>query len=445
MESLKKKFFEKAQPVQETVRKLRKEHGDVELGTVTIEKVLSGMKGVVSLLTLTSKLDPVKGISFKGYSIPDLKEKLPSLKPDDEPLPEGLFYLMLIGELPSEQDVKDLSSEWSFRSHVPLHVFDVINSFPKNTHPMTQFSAAILAMSTDSRFRQAYEKGMHKKDYWDASYEGVMDLIARLPRIAAYIYRRTYHNDDHIEWNPHLDWAGNFAHMMGYNNDEVQRLFRLYLTIHSDHEGGNVSAHTTHLVGSALSSPYLALSAGMNGLAGPLHGLANQEVVKWIKAMLDELGTQEPTKEQLEKYVEDTLQSGKVVPGYGHAVLRAPDPRFIVQREFALKYFPDDPFFNVVNNLFEVVPPILGSIAKIKNPWPNVDAISGSLLQHYGIKEYAFYTVLFGVSRALGVLASLIWDRALGLPIERPKSQNIAFFKDKAGLELTESEKKELL
>jgi citrate synthase len=194
------------------------------------------------------------------------------------------------------------------------------------------------------------------------------------------------------------------------------------MTIHSDHEGGNVSAHTTHLVGSALSDPYLSYAAGMTGLAGPLHGLANQEVIKWIFELQEQIGTKSPTKDQIAQYVKKTLKEGKVVPGYGHAVLRKTDPRFSAQMNFSKKHMPDDPLVQTVWNIYEVVPPILKSLGKIKNPWPNVDAHSGALLVHYGLVEYEFYTVLFAVSRALGVLASLCWDRALNFPLERPKS-----------------------
>jgi citrate synthase len=210
--------------------------------------------------------------------------------------------------------------------------------------------------------------------------------------------------------------------MMGFEDDGLKRLMRIYMTIHTDHEGGNVSAHTTKLVGSALSDPYLSFAAAMNGLAGPLHGLANQEVIKWVYGMLEEIGTDTPTSEQIKKYCEDTLASGRVIPGYGHAVLRKTDPRYMAQREFALKYLPEDKLFATINHLYEVVPEVLKATGKVANPWPNVDAHSGTLLIHYGLKEYDFYTVLFGVSRALGVLASLVWDRYLGLPLERPKS-----------------------
>jgi citrate synthase len=279
-----------------------------------------------------------------------------------------------------------------------------------------------MALQTESLFAKAYADGINKKEYWSYVYEDTMNLIARLPRIAAYIYRRKYRNGDHIQPNGMLDWAANFAHMLGFEDEGFRELMRLYLTIHADHEGGNVSAHTTHLVGSALSDPYLSFAAGMNGLAGPLHGLANQEVIRWIEEMNQELNTDNPDKEQIAAYVQKTLTQGKVVPGYGHAVLRKTDPRFTAQMEFAKKYCADNPLVQTVWKVYEVVPPILQSTGKIKNPWPNVDAHSGALLKHYGLVEEDFYTVMFGVSRALGVLASLCWDRVYGFPIERPKS-----------------------
>jgi len=435
MEQLKKKFIESALPQAAEVKNLLANHSDVVLGQYTIGQVISGMKGMTGLLTVTSKLDPEEGIRFRGYSIPELQEKLPRMNPDGEPLPEGLFHLMLIGELPSKEDVDYLSGDWQKRSYVPKHVFDVIDSMPMTTNPMTALSLAILSMATESKFQKAHQSGLNKKDYWDTTYEDSMNLIARLPRIASYIYRRLYHKNQHIEPDPYLDWAGNLAHMMGYESEDVKRLMRLYMLIHADHEGGNVSAHTTHLVASALSNAYLSYAAGMTGLAGPLHGYANQEVLSWISNMIKEIGEGDiPSKDKIISYIYQTLDDGKVVPGYGHAVLRKTDPRFTVLQEFAHKYTKDDPMIRVVDSLYEVVPPILGSVGKIKNPWPNVDAYSGCILNHYGIKEYGFYTVLFGVSRALGVLAQLIWDRAYNLPIERPSSHTLEWFKNKAGI-----------
>ena len=419
---IKDRFKERADQMAAEIKSLLKEHGNKKIGEVTLSQVYQGMRGITGLVTETSLLDAQEGIRFRGYSIPELQEKLPKVPGGSEPLPEGLFYLMLVGSLPGEEDVAHLTSVWQRRSHVPNHVFASIEALPVSTHPMTQFVVAIMSLQTESHFSKKYAMGMNKKDYWEAVFDDSMDLIARLPRIAAYIYRRKYKNGEHIQPNGLLDWAGNLAHMMGYENEEFKELMRLYMTIHADHEGGNVSAHTTHLVGSALSDPYLSFAAGMNGLAGPLHGLANQEVIKWIYEMREHLGSELPSKEQIADYVKKTLSEGKVVPGYGHAVLRKTDPRFTAQMEFGKKHMADDPLVQTVWNIYDTVPPILQSLGKIKNPWPNVDAHSGALLVHYGMVEYEFYTVLFGVSRALGVLSSLCWSRALGFPIERPKS-----------------------
>ncbi|MBS1757840.1 MAG: citrate (Si)-synthase, eukaryotic [Bacteroidetes bacterium] len=419
---IKEKFKEKADKLSAEIKDMLKEHGTKKIGEVNLSQIYQGMRGITGLVTETSLLDAQDGIRFRGYSIPELQKQLPKAPGGNEPLPEGLFYLMLVNELPTEDDVQHLSSVLQRRSHVPNHVFASIEALPINAHPMTQFVVAIMALQTESLFAKNYAKGMNKKDYWEATFDDALDLIARLPRIAAYIYRRKYKAGEHIQPNGLLDWAGNFAHMMGYEDEGFKELMRLYMTIHADHEGGNVSAHTTHLVGSALSDPYLSFAAGMNGLAGPLHGLANQEVIKWIFELREQIGSDLPSKDQIAEYVKKTLSEGKVVPGYGHAVLRKTDPRFEAQMEFGKKHMPDDPLVQTVWNVYDAVPPILQSIAKIKNPWPNVDAHSGALLVHYGMKEYEFYTVLFGVSRALGVLASLCWDRALGMPLERPKS-----------------------
>lgn len=418
----KERFKAKADEVAAGIKDLIKEHGNKKIGEVTLSQIYQGMRGITGLVSETSLLDAQEGIRFRGYSIPELQERLPKAPKGTEPLPEGLFHLMLLGELPTDEDVHDLTANWQRRSHVPNHVFAAIEALPKDSHPMTQFVVAIMALQTESKFAERYAKGMNKKDYWEAVFDDSMDLIARLPRVAAYIYRRKYKDEDHIHPDGLLDWAGNFAHMLGYEDETFRELMRLYMTIHADHEGGNVSAHTTHLVGSALSDPYLSFAAGMNGLAGPLHGLANQEVIKWIMEMREELGVDLPSKAQIDAYVRKTLNEGKVVPGYGHAVLRKTDPRFTAQMAFGKKHMPDDPLVQTVWNIYDTVPPILQSLGKIKNPWPNVDAHSGALLVHYGLVEYEFYTVLFGVSRALGVLASLCWDRALGFPIERPKS-----------------------
>jgi citrate synthase len=422
MDKLKEIFAEKSQAHAKELKELVKEHGTLHVDDVNLDQVVGGMRDITSMLWEPSLLDAEEGIRFRGYSIPELKEKLPAASKGKEPLPEGLFWLMLTGTLPSKDDVKWLTEAWVRRAHVPEHVFKALDALPVDAHPMTQFSVGIMAMQNTSFFAQRYAMGMNKTEYWDATYEDTMNLIARLPRLAAYIYNRIYRNGAQTLPDISLDWGGNFAHMLGFEDDGFKEYMRLFLTIHADHEGGNASAHTTHLVGSTLSDPYLSLSAAMNALAGPLHGLANQEVIRWILKMVDTLGTSKPSREQISEYVKSTLASGRVIPGYGHAVLRKPDPRFMAQRQFAEDNVPDSDLVKIVWKIFDVVPPILTSLGKVKNPWPNVDAHSGALLIHYGMKEYNFYTVMFGVSRSLGVLAAQCWSRALALPLERPKS-----------------------
>ncbi|MCL4136848.1 UNVERIFIED_CONTAM: hypothetical protein GTU68_019775 [Idotea baltica] len=404
------------------MRAFIKKNGAKKVDEVVAGQVFGGMRGVKSMVWETSSLDATVGIRFRGKSIPELQEILPRVKGGTEPMPEGLFWLMLVDEIPTKKQADWLSNEWKKRSKIPDHTYSVLTTLSPDTHPMTQLIIGISSMQVDSVFAKRYAEGMHKSEYWDATYEDSMNLIARLPHLAAFIYRRSYHKNLHIQSDDSLDWAGNFAHMLGIEGADFKSLMRLYLTIHADHEGGNASAHTSHLVNSTLADVYLSFAGGMCSLAGPLHGLANQEVIKWIMEMTKELKTTKPSKEQIQKYIKDTLAKGKVIPGYGHAVLRQPDPRFTAQRIFAEKHIEGDDFVNIVWQLFETVPDILAGLGKVKNPWPNVDAHSGAILVHYGMKEYSYYTVLFAVSRALGILAASCWSRALGLPLERPKS-----------------------
>lgn len=429
MDPLKEQFYKKASALAKEMKAILKEHGDTKIDDVVLRQVYGGARGIKMMIWEPSRLDPIEGIRFRGLSIPQLQKALPSGS-GGEPKPEGLFWLMLVGDVPTAEQVDWLSEQFRKRSAVPAHTFKMLDSLPVDMHPMTQFIMAISSMATESEFSKSYAKGMHKSDYWDPMYEDALNVIARLPRVASYIYRRSFHDNDQIEANLSLDWAGNFAHMLGIPGEDFQSLMRLYMTIHADHEGGNASAHTTHLVGSTLSNPYLSLSAGMCSLAGPLHGLANQEAIKWVFGMLEELDTKNPTKEQIASYVHKTLAEGKVIPGYGHAVLREPDPRFTAQKVYAETHLQDSEIVQVVWKVFEVVPEILKGLGKVKNPWPNVDAHSGAILVHYGLTEYSFYTVLFGVSRAMGVLAANCWSRVMGMPLERPKSLTSRWVKD---------------
>jgi len=423
---LKERLQELMPAQQEALKNFKKEHGSKIVDKVTIDQLVGGARSIKCMLWETSLLDPLEGIRFRGYTIPELQKKLPNYsgKPGDEPMPEGLFWLLLTGEIPTKAQVDSLTADLHSRAKLPAHVEPMIRGFPKGMHPMTQLSSAILALQTESVFASEYAKGTSKTKYWEHTYEDMLNLLARLPEVCALIYRCTYFDGKVAPYDSSLDYSGNFCKMLGHDDPAFMELMRLYIVIHSDHEGGNASAHTCHLVGSTLSDPYLSLSACMNALAGPLHGLANQEVLGWLlglQAQLEEQG-KDVTPETITEFAWETLKAGKVIPGYGHAVLRKTDPRYTSQREFALKHLPHDPLFKLVNTVYEVMPGVLTEHGKTKNPYPNVDSHSGVLLKYYGFHHYDFYTVLFGIGRAYGVLAQLFWDRALGLPLERPKS-----------------------
>jgi citrate synthase len=389
---------------------------------VTVAQAFGGMRGVKGLICDTSVVEPDKGLLVRGIPIGELGDRLP----------EEIFYLLCTGELPNATELASLQQDLRERAHVPSYVWDVLRALPLDSHPMTMFSAAILAMERESVFRKRYAQGLHKDEYWEPTLEDALRLLARLPEIAAGIYRLHTGKGAPIPSNPALDWGAGYASLLGLPDPTgaFKKFIRLYLTLHCDHEGGNVSAFACHTVGSALSDPFYAVSAGMNGLAGPLHGLANQECLHFVLDIRKRYKGV-PTDAELRDFIRETLNDGRVIPGYGHAVLRVTDPRFTAFYEFAERVCPDEEIFRIVDRLFHLVPGILNEQGKIKDPWPNVDAGSGALLYVFGLTEFDYYTVLFGVSRALGMCAQLVLNRALGTPITRPKSVSTEWIRQK--------------
>lgn len=421
---LKEKLAKQFPQLKAEIGAFVKEHGDKEVSKVTLAQAYGGLRGVKGLVCDTSEVPPDKGLIIRGIELKHITEKLP----------EEILWLLLTGELPNEAELKDLQKDLRAREDVPQYVWNVLDSMPADSHPMAMFNTAILVMQKESKYAKRYSEGMKKDDYWDPTYEDALDIIAKLPAIGAYVYRKRFNKGPRIESDKTADWAKNYVHMLGLPdpNGEFSLMMRLYLTLHCDHEGGNVSAYTAATVSSALSDLYYSLSAGLNGLAGPLHGLANQECLGWVLDTMKKFGGS-PTEEQLEKFAQETLESGKVVPGYGHAVLRITDPRYDAFLAFGKKYMPNDPVFQTVERVFNVVPKVLSQVQKIKDPWPNVDAGSGGLLYHYGLTEFSYYTVLFSISRALGICSQGVVARAMGYPITRPKSLPTAAFKKLVG------------
>ena len=409
--------------MQAEIKDLVKNHGDHVVSEVTIKQVYGGMRGVKGLVCDTSMVDPIDGLIIRGIPLAQLTDRYA----------EEIFYLLCTGSLPAPDEVDALKAEFQQRAAIPPFVEDVLRALPKTAHPMAMFITAITALEDISFFRKRYDEGMTRDMMWEAALEDSLQLLAKLPALAAAVYRIKYNKGDLIAPDPKLNFGANFAHMLGNDDPDFYDLMRLYMVLHCDHEGGNVSAFTAHVVGSALSDPYYATAAGLCGLAGPLHGLANQECLKFIQGIVDKYGGA-PTEEQMKEYAWEVLNSGRVVPGYGHAVLRATDPRFTAFHAFGEAHFPEDPVFKTVSTAFKVIPDVLIEHGKAANPYPNVDAGSGALLYHYGITEMEFYTVFFSVSRAMGLLSQLILSRAWWEPITRPKSHTTDWYKNKVGM-----------
>ncbi|OPX23612.1 MAG: type I citrate synthase [Planctomycetales bacterium 4484_113] len=422
MSSLKEKLAQQIPGLREEIKALVKEYGDRVISEVTVKQAYGGMRGVKGMVCDTSVVEPDKGLIIRGIPILELTEKLP----------EEILFLLLTGDLPTEEELKSLQQDLSSRAEVPGYVWDVLAAMPKDSHPMAMLDTGILVMQRESVFAARYSE-MAKTEYWDAALEDALNILGRITGLAAGVYRMRYEKGSRIPPEPSLDWGANYVHMLGLEEtDETYSMMRLYLVLHSDHEGGNVSANTCHTVGSALSDAYYAVSAGLNGLAGPLHGLANQECLGFVLKVIERFGGV-PTEKQLTDMCWELLNSGQVIPGYGHAVLRVVDPRFTAFHNFGKKHCADDDTFKTVDLLFQVAPKVLKEHGKAKNPWPNVDAGSGALLYHYGLKEFPYYTVLFSVSRAMGMLSQLIINRALGTAITRPKSVSTAWIKQQVG------------
>jgi len=418
MSNLKAVLAKKIPEWRMEVQDFLKNYPDVEISQITVWHLFRGLRNVRSIICNTSHVDPQKGLLIRNFPLLDLIDKAP----------EEVFFLLCTGDLPDQKSLLSLQDELRERSTVPDYVWQIIHQIPDETHPMAILSLCLLAMQKESVFWKRYLDGMPKEDYWEATLEDSLNIIAMLPVLAAGIYRQKLLNEDVIEPHPTLDLAGNFAYMLGNpSNDEMFANFiKRFMIVHSDHEGGYVGVHSSRLVNSALSDLYYSISSGINGLAGPIHGLANQQMVKYVLQILGKFNGI-PGDDDLKKLIWNDLRNGKIIPGFGHAVLRGEDPRFLALYGIGKKAYPDEIVFRLVDKLIQFVPPILSEHGKIKNPNPNIDAISGALLYHFGIKELDFYTVMFAASHVLGICAQLIYNQAIFNPLVRPRSVTTAW------------------
>ncbi len=408
------------QTLNKNIPKWRKEHqqllaqnADKTVSKITLAQLFKGLRGVNAIHCDTSFVDPDKGLFIRNIPLLDLIKCSA----------EEIFFLLCTGERPTKEANQELQNTLQSRSNVPQYVWNVLDSLPQDTHPMTMLSIAVLAMRRESVFDKRYMNGIQREEHWEATLEDALTLLGRLPVLAAGIYRRYIIHEPMPAPRQDLGFSDNFAYLLGVGkySGTFGEFIRQFVIVHSDHEGANASVLTSRIVNSSLSDLFYCLSGAMNCLAGPLHGLANQESVKFSFRILEEfMGV--PTDDDLEAYVWETLQSGKVIPGFGHAVLRNQDPRYQAMYNLANQICADDQLFAIAEKLSRIVPPLLIKQGKAKNPYPNIDGISGTLLYYFGVRDLRFYTVMFSVAQTLGICAQLILNRAIFSPIFRPKS-----------------------
>ena len=379
-------------------------NGAEVLFTLTRDHLNRGLRGVPVGTCRTSLVDPNNGVSYVGYPIAELADKEP----------EEVAYLMLHRELPTADQLAEFSADLAARRGIPADVVALIGQLPKDGHPMAWLGTGLLLLGMKTRTGD-----------W---IEDAKNLIARAPELCALIYRLRSGWGAPIAPNKSLGLIEDFVAMMGVpgvagdadKEARLARLLKVYYNLHMDHGGGNLSTFTGKAVASGHADIYTSLSAAMGGLSGPLHGGANERCLQQVQS----IGTTDPA--ELEQWCRDTLGGGDKVFGFGHAVLRAEDPRATVQYALGEELCPDDPNFRTAANLREAAVKVLKENPKISNPYPNVDAVSGSLVFACGLTDTVYYTVLFGLARITGISAQIVDERVRarggkGVPIYRPK------------------------
>jgi citrate synthase len=373
------------------------------LFTITNEHLDTGMRGFPVGTCPISDVDPMRGLSYGGYTIAELANKQP----------EEVVYLLLNKELPDAAQLAAFKQELIANSRIHPEVIEKLKHLPRTGHPMKWLMSALVLMGMYSG------TGDYRKD--------CMAVIAQLPEAVAALFRIRSGWGDPIESKPELGLIENFAHMLGAPGAglELERLLRVFYILHLDHGGGNLSTFVGKAIASGLEDMFGSLTGAMAALAGPLHGMANQECLRFLKTISKDI--QDPSDTvQVGEYVENLLNKGGVLFGFGHAVLRVEDPRATVQYALGEQLAPKDRLFRLAVTLRTVGVDALKKRAKVSNPYPNVDAVSGCLLNACGLTDESYYTVLFGLARCVGIASQIVWERTearngKGTPIVRPK------------------------
>tara|TARA_B100000609_G_scaffold48204_1_gene37283 strand:+ start:1146 stop:2312 length:1167 start_codon:yes stop_codon:yes gene_type:complete len=358
-----------------------------------------GMRGIPVGTCRTSFVTPEEGVHYCGYPITELAGMAP----------EDVVYLLHNKELPTSEQSEAFRNELSRRAEIPGDLGPIFAALPREGHPMDWLSV-----------------GIHTLGMWDCKNdwrEDALNLIARLPRMMGLLFRYREGRTENIpDDDISLSMIERFTNTLQLDVDQEKliRVLSVYLILHMDHGGGNLSTFVGKAVASGHATLYSAMASSMNALSGPLHGRANQSCLEFVLRV----GTSDT--EKVEAFVRGELDAGRPVFGFGHAVLRAEDPRAAAQFDLGEELCPDDENFKIIRTLREVAPRVLAENPKISNPNANVDIASGALLHHVGLKDPNYYTTFFGWARVAGIGAQIFDERVVmrdgkGVPIYRPK------------------------
>jgi len=373
---------------------------DEPMFTVHASHLNTGLRGVPVGTCRTSFVTPTEGVHYCGYPIAELAH-FP---------PEDIVYLLFNKELPTPEQSQAFKADMSARGAVPDSVAAVFHTLPIDGHPMDWLSVGIHTLGM-----------LDTTGDWK---EDALNLIARMPRLMGLLFRIREGRGDNIPSDDtSLSMVQRFVRtleMEGVDDDLMEQILSTYLVLHMDHGGGNLSTFTGKAIASGHATVFASIAGAMNALSGPLHGRANQSCLEFVLR----IGTSDPA--EVEAFVRGELEAKRPVFGFGHAVLRAEDPRATVQFALGERLCPDDENFKIIRTLREVAPRVLSENEKISNPNANVDIASGALLHHVGFKDPTYYTTFFGWARVAGIGAQIIDERTVmrggkGTPIYRPK------------------------
>ncbi len=371
---------------------------------ITEKELETGMRGYPVGYCTTSSVDPQKGLFYVGRPVSELALWTP----------EEVIYLLQFGKAGSKEEVAKFFADLQQRMVLKPETIEAIEKLPRAGHPMKLFSAAMLVLG------MMEGKGDYPED--------ALNVIAKIPHLAAVVI------NFHAGWGktpvskPELGYMENFTQLLKVPKGDGKKLFpafKLFNVLHFDHGGGNLSTFVGKAVASGLEDTYGSMCSALCALAGPRHGRANQDCLEFVREVHKEVGDKATAKD-VEMLIRKRLQENKLVFGFGHAVLRVEDPRATVMYDYLQKHYPAHPLVKIALLLRTEGSKVLKENPKISDPYANIDAISGTMLAASGFDHPEYFTVLFGLSRCVGIARQIVYERCearggKGTPIIRPK------------------------